>query len=699
MHQTSANRQIPTAVGKDSPAVSDLHALLLETSDALAAGRSLDAILDVVLRRTRELVGIEHGFVATLDPDGLSMGLRAAHGLFASRRLPHFAPSIGVFGRAWAESEPMLIEDYESWSGRGLDMQAAGAHGLALVPVKMLGNVVGLLGVATTHPSPSLDRATLDLLSTLSHLAALAIGAHGAAGTRPVAPTATPGAKSAPHSRRSAAETYFDRIPAVVMVKDRENRVLRANAAAARMLSLPLEEVEGRYFWELDPESAATSYRHDLEVVESGAPVLDRIEEHVDAVGERRWWSFDRAPVFDDRGRVASIVVLARDVSEEHVGRTRLEASRHSAERADRIRSHTLAALAQDVRVPLERVHEIADRLLASTSDLEADADFADLRFAAESALTHVQDLLDFARVEAGNLPVECAPLDLRELVEDVLELAWQGAHARGIVVAGHVDPSIPAMLHGDLVRVRQVLVQLLAQALRAVSGGEVVVSARTVLRSEHHCEVRLEVHASEWSPLPQELEAMFGPFLHGEDALDANSGPGATGLALAHRLVQMLGGRVGLQTASEGELSCWCSFPFDRVPLDDMVLASQVRPRAGVRVLVVETHASSARVLTRQLQDLGAVVDTRFRRHGRTRHGRAGARRRVVLRSLRRQREPHRSRRADLDREAGRRTPASRTRDPSRPVRPALAAGGRSPCAARTRDSPSPCAVFGWPR
>lgn len=608
MRENHEGRQIQRDAGQESPFLAGIAPLLAELSEDLASARPIELVLERVLYRTLDQLALDHGFVATVDPEGNSMAVRASCGFFAEHRQPHFAPRVGVIGRVWASGEPILVEDYESWSGRGIDMQAAGARGLALTPVKAGDEVVGILAIATVDMTRTLDRSHLDVLAAVAHLVAIALRAH-------------PGAVSAPARRmdrdlpapaapRRAMGPLFDLVPAVLWVKDCENRVLHANVTAARTLNLPVEEVEGQYLWELDPENAASSYRHDLEAIEAKMPLLDRLEEKLDAAGERRWWRVDRAPVLDPSGDVQSLVVLARDVSDHHISQARLEASRRAAERANRIKSHTLATLAHDVRVPLERVHALADRLLAAQPDPDPTDDLVDLRFAADSALAHVQDLLDFARVEASNLPVESAPLDLRELVEDVLELSWQGAHSRGIALVGHVDPSIPPVLHGDLLRVRQVLVQLLAQALRAVQGGEVVVSARTVLRSEHHWEVRLEIHASAWSLLPQELERMFGPFLHGEDVLDESPREGGIGLALAHRLVQLLGGRVGLDTAGEGELSCWCAVPFDRPPVGESTTPPRIQPRAGARALIVDPHPSTSRILVRQLQDLRLVAD-----------------------------------------------------------------------------------------
>lgn len=608
MRKHSEDRQNERDAGQESPFFAGIASLLAEVSADLASARPIELVLERILYRTLEQLAVDHGFVATVDPEGDSMAVRTACGFFAAHRQPHFAPRVGVIGRVWASGEPILVEDYESWSGRGIDMQAAGARGLALTPVKAGADVVGVLGIATVDTAHTLSRAHLDALSAVAHLVALALQTR--TGAVPAPTRSVDRDLPDPANARRAVGPIFDLVPAVLWVKDCENRVLHANVTAARTLNLPVEEVEGQYLWELDPENAASSYRHDLEAIEAKLPLLDRLEEKLDAAGERRWWRVDRAPVLDADGSVQSLVVLARDVSDHHISQSRLEASRRAAERANRIKSHTLATLAHDVRVPLERVHALADRLLAAQPDPDPTYDLVDLRFAADSALAHVQDLLDFARVEASNLPVESAPLDLRELVEDVLEVSWQGAHSRGIALVGHVDPSIPQVLHGDLLRVRQVLVQLLAQALRAVQGGEVVVGARTVLRSERHWEVRLEIHASAWSLLPQELEQMFGPFLHGEDVLDESPREGGMGLALAHRLVQLLGGRVGLDTAGEGELSCWCALPFDRAPVGESDHPPRVQPRAGARVLVVESHPSTSRILVRQLQDLKLVAD-----------------------------------------------------------------------------------------
>ncbi|HKK73211.1 MAG TPA: GAF domain-containing protein [Candidatus Krumholzibacteria bacterium] len=584
-----------------------LRALTL-ASRAVAERRSPDEVLPALLVAARATVGVDHGFVARLDDGGATMRLVGGDGLFDGASGRRFEPGTGLVGQVWSTAAPVVVEDHDSWTGRGIDVSADGAQALVGVPVRAADTVVGVLCVASEAGQRAFTAADVELLEALAHLVSTVLAHDEEAETARRDRAEHEAVADTARRLREQEQRVLDLVPAALWVKDRDNRILRANLTAARELGLPASSIENRFLWELDPENAARSYRRDLEVIETRDALIGELEERVGPDGEPRWARVDRTPLLDDRGDVEAIVVLARDITREHLAEGRVEAADRASDRARRMRSHALAALADEVRGPLRRVGEILEDL-AGAVDGSVGSRLDEARRSMGRAAQCVEDLLDFERVEAGNLPVEIRPFSVGDLAEGVADLVSQAAHARDDEVAVHVDGILPPTLAGDEARTRQILVQLLAQAVRSTEGGEVLLTVRSVMSSDRRWEVRFEVHATEWALTARQLEARFGPYLHGDEVLGGEPAPGAVGLALAHRLVQVLGGAAGMEIDPDERRSFWCTLPFGPVDVPDAHPAP-VEPCPGARVLVVEDRPTMAVVLERQLRDMAALVD-----------------------------------------------------------------------------------------
>jgi len=424
-----------------------LRALTL-ASRAVAERRSPDEVLPALLVAARATVGVDHGFVARLDDGGATMRLVGGDGLFDGASGRRFEPGTGLVGQVWSTAAPVVVEDHDSWTGRGIDVSADGAQALVGVPVRAADTVVGVLCVASEAGQRAFTAADVELLEALAHLVSTVLAHDEEAETARRDRAEHEAVADTARRLREQEQRVLDLVPAALWVKDRDNRILRANLTAARELGLPASSIENRFLWELDPENAARSYRRDLEVIETRDALIGELEERVGPDGEPRWARVDRTPLLDDRGDVEAIVVLARDITREHLAEGRVEAADRASDRARRMRSHALAALADEVRGPLRRVGEILEDLAGSV-DGSVGSRLDEARRSMGRAAQCVEDLLDFERVEAGNLPVEIRPFSVGDLAEGVADLVSQAAHARDDEVAVHVDGILPRRSRG----------------------------------------------------------------------------------------------------------------------------------------------------------------------------------------------------------------------------------------------------------
>ncbi len=413
-----------------------------------------------------------------------------------------------------------------------------------------------------------------------------------------------------PTERMLALTTLRDMIPQVVLVKDLENRVLWANRRAEEFYHLRREQMEGEFLWEIDPLNAAQSYRADLAVLESGEAQSGSLECITGMQGEEVWLRVDRAPVFGDGGRIVAVVTAAEEVSDQLRSAEALRQREEDASRAERRRDQYLLALASEVREPLVQ----AQRRLAQLRSSEEDSALAQALDAIleiqQQSLSNIQDLLDFSRVENGNLAIQTYDFDLEEIVWDVLSACERSARRRGIELASRVAPECPTRVAGDASRVRQILIQIVGCALRVARGGEVFLLCSPLGEDRTAPLLRFEVRAPSSNLNLQELEEYFAAYRSDVAAGEAVDSTHELRLALARTLTRLLGGEVDVEIAADRSFVCRCQIPLRR-PIDLGVVGASALPRAGARVLLCEPNANMRAIHDQRLRDLQMVVDT----------------------------------------------------------------------------------------
>ncbi len=346
----------------------------------------------------------------------------------------------------------------------------------------------------------------------------------------------------------------------------------------------------------------------DLSPADWRARMTDRWVSPVPEPVVIRLWNNQYIRLLDQRGHGGDVVSLALNITDSVRAEADLKAARTRAEAANRAKSAFLANMSHEIRTPMNGVVGMAD-LLAETALGDEQRLYVDtIKTSAEALLVIINDVLDYSKIEAERLVLHPEPFDLERCIHDVATLLLPAARDKGLTMAVDYDPGLPADFTGDPGRLRQVLTNLVGNAVKFTHAGHVLVSA-TGRPGERvgTADLRITIEDTGIGVPPDKTAHIFGEFNQVDDDRNRRYEGTGLGLAISQRLIRLMGGDIWLHS-DPGQGSC---FGFDlTLPLGGDWPAPADAPIAGP-VLIVETRAVHRAVLARQLARMGADVLT----------------------------------------------------------------------------------------
>ncbi len=570
--------------------------VIFEIVGGVIATASLDELFNLVHVSIGKLLSAENCFVALYDKTSDLLHIPFCKDEFDPVAAPQKLGR-GLTAFVLRNGRPMLLtpELIQELVSKG-EIELVGTLPAAWlgVPLRTSTDIIGVLVVQHYENKDAYSQRDLEFLSAVGDQIALAIERRRA--------------EEALRESEAKFKAIFDDAPVAYHELDRDGHITRVNRAEQRLLGYPAEELLGRPIWDLVFEKAS---QNEVKRKLTGTVPRESYERRfIRKDGTLVPVLVEDRLIYDAEGSVTGIRTTLHDITQQKQMEEEQRQARDAAIESARLKSEFLANMSHEIRTPMNGVIGMTGLLLDTALDEEQRDCAETIRASGEALLTIINDILDFSKIEAGKLQFETLDFLLNTAVEDTIELLAERAHNKKIELACLVYSDVPTALRGDPGRLRQVLTNLLGNAIKFTERGEVILRAEKQSETDHEVVIRFQITDTGIGISDAAQQSLFQAFTQADGSTTRKYGGTGLGLAISKQLVELMGGEIGVNSTPGQGSTFWFTARFAKQPADAGIAPPPLVSLDKLRVLIVDDNATNRKILSHQLGSWGMIHD-----------------------------------------------------------------------------------------
>ena len=418
-------------------------------------------------------------------------------------------------------------------------------------------------------------------------------------------------------TRAEELSILLSTIPALVYFKDNDLKYILVNKSFERFVNLPFYGIQGKKVEELIPEYKSNNYEEmELEVIQSGLPLYN-IEESITKDNKQVWLTTNLAPYRDNEGEIIGLVGISWDITFRKNYENELQVAKEQAEEGTRAKSEFLANMSHEIRTPMNGIIGMAEILKQANLGEQEEENLDILISSTRSLLSLVNDILDISKIEAGKIELEIEDFEIRKLLKDIENITYIKAEEKALNYKTFINPDVPEFMKGDPSRLKQIILNLVNNAVKFTMKGQVHIYIDIVEESNNRLKLMVKVHDTGIGISDDGKKNLFQLFSQVDTSTTKNYGGTGLGLSIAKRLVMLMDGDIGMDSKMDKGSTFWFSAWFDRSsrtvtipePLDQKPDYDS-QPMKELYILLAEDNEINQKIIQYSLINAGFRVD-----------------------------------------------------------------------------------------